>query len=241
MAGHSKWANIKRTKGVKDAKRASQFTKLSKDITTAASIGGSMDPNFNPMLKVAIDKAKQQNMPSDKIQKAINKGSGKLEDSENVYYNTYEFFGPSDTTFIIDVETDNPNRSLTDLKIQTGKLGLKMANQGSVSWNYEEVGLILVETTEGTELEEVEMIIIDLPGIIDYSIINNKVEIFTTKNELKDALDIINKNKIFKIKTAEIIKKAKELKDISDTAQLEKVEEELSQNQDIVNIWKNYK
>ncbi|MDQ7021718.1 MAG: YebC/PmpR family DNA-binding transcriptional regulator [Candidatus Dojkabacteria bacterium] len=149
MAGHSKWNNIKKTKGANDIKRGKVFSKLSKDIEIATRIGESGDLTFNPTLRVLVDKAKAANMTSDKIQNAINKGLGISSSDEITYENTYELYGPNNIAILVDTETDNTNRTLTEIKTYVHKAGGKMVPEGSISWQFVEMGLIQLKILEG--------------------------------------------------------------------------------------------
>src|SRR5688500_9984828 len=115
MSGHSKWSTIRRAKEITDQKRGKIFSKISKDITLAARLGGGGDLSMNPLLKSIVDQAKAANMPGDNIQKAINKGVGVNDGSEIIHNNTYEAYGPGGVAILIDSETDNSNRTLTEV------------------------------------------------------------------------------------------------------------------------------
>jgi len=154
MAGHSKWSNIKHRKGAQDKKRAKLFTKLGKELTIAAKEGGS-DINFNPRLRLALDKAKAGNMPKDNIERAIKKGTGELEGVDYTEIR-YEGYGPNGTQFIVDVVTDNKNRSASNVRATFGKKGGNLGTDGAVSWNFQKKGLIEVEA-EGLDLDEFMM------------------------------------------------------------------------------------
>jgi YebC/PmpR family DNA-binding regulatory protein len=242
MAGHSKWANIKRTKEAQDKKRASTFTKLSQEITLAAKLGDSGEVGTNAMLKMAVDKAKAANMPNDKIQRAINRGMGITEGDDVVLQNTYEFYGPNGTAMLVDCETDNANRTLTDLKTLATRLGLKMANEGSISWQFEEKGYIELELKEG-DIEEVMLGLLEIEGIEDLHEEDGLVYIYTDRQFLKIVLDRIRE--MFGAKCD--VKAAKTIK-VTDTTvdvkgheeQLEKIEESVESLDDVANIWTNY-
>lgn len=140
MAGHSKWAQIKRKKGVNDSKRGSVFTKIIKEITVAARIGGG-DPNGNPRLRLAILNAKAENMPSENITRAIKKGTGELE---GVSYEEviYEGYGPAGIALIIESLTDNKNRTVAELRHILSRNNGNLAETGSVLWNFERKGVL---------------------------------------------------------------------------------------------------
>ncbi|MDX2162569.1 MAG: YebC/PmpR family DNA-binding transcriptional regulator [bacterium] len=142
MSGHSKWANIKRKKGAEDAKRGKLFTKLGRDIMQAAREGGG-DENANARLKIAVQKAKENNMPKDNIERAVLRGTGKLEGIE-LEEITYEGYGTDGVAFVIDVLTDNKNRALGDIKNIFNKRGGSLASAGSVKFQFEQKGEIIL-------------------------------------------------------------------------------------------------
>jgi len=161
MSGHSKWNSIKHQKAAADSKRAGVFTKLAKNIVVAAKLGGGdISMNFN--LRMAIDKAKSANMPKDNIEKAIKRGTGELEGGEIVEV-VYEGFGPSKIGLIIVCQTDNTNRSLTDVRTILNKNGGELAGQGAVSWNFDKKGVVYIEESniEGKNRDEIELELID--------------------------------------------------------------------------------
>ncbi len=145
MSGHSKWATIKRKKGANDAKRGAMFTKFIKEITVAARMGGG-DPNGNPRLRTAIDKARSNSMPMDNIERAIKKGTGELE---GVSYEemVYEGYGPSGVAIIIESLTDNKNRTVSEIRNIFSKNGGNMGESGSVAWMFEKKGVISFDKT----------------------------------------------------------------------------------------------
>ena len=140
MSGHSKWSTIKHKKGAADAKRGKIFTKLIKEITVAARMGGG-DPDANPRLRSAIAAARQANMPNDTIQRAINKGSG---DDDTAYEEIqYEGYGPGGVALIVEALTDNRNRTASEVRVAFSKNGGTLGETGSVSFMFERVGLVL--------------------------------------------------------------------------------------------------
>jgi YebC/PmpR family DNA-binding regulatory protein len=149
MSGHSKWATIKRKKGAEDAKRGKIFTRLARDIMIAAREGGG-DESANPRLKLAIQKARAENMPKDNIERAINRGTGGGADGEMLEEITYEGYGLEGVAFLIDVLTDNKNRALADVKRVFNKAGGSLASAGSVGWQFEKKGVI---TLTGSNLD----------------------------------------------------------------------------------------
>lgn len=149
MSGHSKWSTIKRKKAATDAKRGKMFTKLIREITVAARDGGG-DPNFNPRLRLAVDKAKAGNMPSDNVTRAIKKGTGEIE---SVVYEevTYEGYGPGGVALYIECLTDNQNRTVADVRHILTKLGGSLGTTGSVAWQFDRKGMIYVDASRFTE------------------------------------------------------------------------------------------
>ena len=140
MAGHSKWANIQHRKGAQDKKRGKLFTKLIREITVAARMGGG-DPGSNPRLRLAVDKALAGNMPKDTIDRAIKRGSGAM-DGENYEELRYEGYGPGGTAVIVDCMTDNRNRTASEVRHAFTKAGGNLGTDGSVSYMFKKQGLL---------------------------------------------------------------------------------------------------
>jgi len=149
VAGHSKWAQIKHKKAHTDAKRGKVFTKIVKEIAVAARIGGG-DPDGNPRLRTAIEKAKEVNMPHDNIKKAVMKGTGELPGVSYEEF-VYEGYGPAGVALIIEVMTDNKNRTLPEIRHILGKHGGNLGETGCVSWMFDHKGYILVDKTRASE------------------------------------------------------------------------------------------
>ncbi|MCG6879386.1 MAG: YebC/PmpR family DNA-binding transcriptional regulator [Deltaproteobacteria bacterium] len=149
MSGHSKWSSIKHKKGAADAKRGKIFTKLIKEITVAARMGGG-DPEGNPRLRTAIAAAKAENMPKENIERGIKKGTGELE---GVSYEeaSYEGYGPGGSAVLVDCLTDNKNRSVADIKHLFERNGGNLGEPGCVAWIFEQRGLIVLEKDQVDE------------------------------------------------------------------------------------------
>ena len=145
MSGHNKWSTIKHKKGAADAKRGQVFTKLIKEITVAARLGGG-DPEGNPRLRAAMDKGKAENMPKDNIERAIKKGTGELEGVTYEEIN-YEGYGPGGVAVLVEVMTDNRNRSVSDIRSIFTKCNGNMGETGCVSWIFDKKGLIIFPKT----------------------------------------------------------------------------------------------
>ena len=141
MAGHSKWANIQHRKGAQDKKRGKLFTKLIREITVAAKMGGS-DPDANPRLRLAIDKAKAQSMPKDNIERAVKRGAGELDDADYQEIR-YEGYGPGGTAVMVDCLTDNRNRTVAEIRHAFSKFGGNLGADGSVNYLFNHVGQLL--------------------------------------------------------------------------------------------------
>ncbi|MAT38070.1 MAG: YebC/PmpR family DNA-binding transcriptional regulator [Ectothiorhodospiraceae bacterium] len=145
MSGHSKWSTIKRAKGAKDAARGKLFSRLIKEITVAARDGGG-DADANPRLRLAIDKAKEGNMPNDNIKRAIQRGTGEIEGAA-YEENTYEGYGPGGVAFLIETITDNKNRTVAEVRHIFSKYNGNLAENGAVSWKFDRKGIIEVPNT----------------------------------------------------------------------------------------------
>jgi YebC/PmpR family DNA-binding regulatory protein len=152
MSGHSKWSTIKRKKGALDAKRGKIFSRLAKEIAVAARIGGG-DATMNPRLRTVLLAAKAQNMPKDNVERAIKKGTGEIEGAayEEI---RYECYGPAGIAIIVDALTDNKNRTVADVRHLVNKAGGSMAENGAVTWNFEQKGIIAVDK-EGLDDETI--------------------------------------------------------------------------------------
>ncbi|MBI4374502.1 MAG: YebC/PmpR family DNA-binding transcriptional regulator [Deltaproteobacteria bacterium] len=140
MSGHSKWATIKRKKGAEDARRGKVFTKFIRELTVAARQGGG-DPNGNPRLRTVIDKAKQANMPQDNIARAIKKGTGELEGAA-IEEHVYEGYGPGGAAIILEIITDNRNRTISEIRNILGKNGGNLGEAGCVGWIFKKKGVM---------------------------------------------------------------------------------------------------
>jgi len=157
MAGHSKWSKVKHIKGVLDVRRGKLFSKLSKEITVAARLGGG-NPDFNPRLRAAVQAARDQSMPADNIERAINKGTGELA-SEAMEEMTYEGYGPAGVAFMVETATDNKNRTAADLRTIFGKNGGNLAASGSVAYQFHRKGMLTVPLDAASEEQLLEALL----------------------------------------------------------------------------------
>ncbi len=154
MSGHSKWSTIKRKKAATDAKRSKVWTKVIKEVTVAARIGGG-DPTGNPRLRLAIDKARSVNMPKDTLKRAIDKGvgAGSADNWEDI---VYEGYGPSGVAVVVECMTDNRNRTVSEVRHCFERFGGNMGASGSVAWMFQKKGLIYIEKEGVTEEQVME-------------------------------------------------------------------------------------
>ncbi len=238
MAGHSKWHNIRHKKAKMDAKRGQIFTKLIREITVAARQGGG-DPEFNPRLRIAIEKAKKANMPIENIERAIKRGTGELE---GVQYEevVYEGYGPEGVAIIVECLTDNRNRTTGEIRHIFTKHGGNLGTTGCVSFLFEEKGIIQVPKSEYTEEEIFEKAI--EAGAEDVITEDDYYEIRTEPKELyavKEALEQmgvkIEKAELTKIPTTTV-----EIKDEETASKLMKLLDALEDNDDVQKVYANF-
>lgn len=213
MAGHSKWKQIKHYKAATDAKRGAQFTKLIREITMAAKIGGG-DPAGNPRLRTAIDAAKAASMPKDNIERAVKKGTGDLEgvDYQEI---TYEGYGPGGVAILIFALTDNPNRTVAEVRHKLSRGGGNLGAANSVSWMFERKGLLSIDSTKYPEDDALEAALD--AGAEDFKAEGERYEITTdpaAMHTVKAALEA----KGYEITDAEIASVPKNLVSVSGDA-----------------------
>jgi YebC/PmpR family DNA-binding regulatory protein len=192
MSGHSKWAKIKRKKASADAKRGKVFTKLIREITIAARRGGG-DPNANPRLRSAIDSAKSLNMPSENISRAIKRGIGELE-GQTLEEVTYEAYGPSGIAILIEVVTDNRNRTTGEIKHVLSRHNGSLSNQGSVAWQFQTRGIIIIEQNKYDE-DTIISYALD-GGASDVKTEDNTYQIIMSTDKFSKVKDILEKNNV---------------------------------------------
>ncbi len=201
MSGHSKWHSIKHKKAKEDAKRGNIFGKISRNIIVAVREGGGSDPRDNMALANAIAKAKEFNMPQNNIERAIKKGTGEIE-GENYETILYEGYGPGGTAIIIETMTENRNRTASDIRNILNKYNGTLGESGSVSWQFEIKGIIIVEKTEIKDEEEFMLNVIDM-GAEDIDEDYDVYEIKVPPVEFIKVKEAIEKNNI-KIKSSEV-------------------------------------
>lgn len=191
MSGHNKWANIKHRKQSQDAKKSKIFTKIIRELMVAAREGGT-DPETNNSLRVAIDKAKDANMPKDTMEKAIKKGAGELEGQSFVEV-MYEAYAPGGVALLIRTLTDNKNRTAQEIRHLLSKHGGNLAESGSVSWMFERKGILTVPKKEISDMEEFELLAIDA-GAEDIKDDTDPIEIITEPDQASDSRAALEEN-----------------------------------------------
>ena len=239
MSGHSKWNNIKNKKGKEDAKKGRVFTKMARYIMVAAREGGP-DPEYNPSLKMAIDKAKSYNMPNDNIERAIKKGSGEDDDThfEEV---TYEGYGPSGIAVMVKTLTDNRNRTAPEMRHAFDRNGGNLGTSGCVSFLFDNVGLILIGVKEGLDLDEAMMAAIDA-GAEDVESSEDGLEIKTNPEDFAQVRDNLEKAG-YELGVAELTYLPQNevvLNSEDEIKQMEKLIDALEDNDDVQDIYHNW-
>ncbi len=231
MSGHSKWATTKRAKASIDAKRSNLFTKLSKNITVAAR--GGLDQNSNFKLRMAVDKARDLNMPKDSIERAIKRAAG-VGDGNNIESLLYEAYGPEGSALLIEVVTDNKNRAVANIKNTLSKYDGNFAGAGSVLWMFDIRGEVDLEKNDLSEAEELDII---EAGALDI-IHDEPIKIITELNDLEKVKNNLQ-SKNFVIKSSEIVDKAKNQVNLSDPDKLLRLLDALDDDDDVNNIYTN--
>jgi len=237
MSGHSKWATIKHKKGAADARRGKIFTKLIKEITVAARIGGG-DPDANPRLRTAVLAAKAENMPADNIKRAIQKGTGELPGAtyEEV---VYEGYGPGGVAMMLEVATDNRNRTLAEIRHIFSKHGGNLGENGCVSWMFQKKGYVVVEKGKVDESSLLELV--TEAGADDMAEDGSNWEIFSTPGNFHQVVD--------RLKFANISPAAAEVSMIpqsyvklsgKEASQMLRLAEELEDHEDVQHVYANF-
>jgi YebC/PmpR family DNA-binding regulatory protein len=236
MSGHSKWSTIKRKKGAADAKRGAVFTQVSKDISLSARESGG-DPEMNPALRLAIKKAKAANMPSANIERAINKGTGNLPGVKYENY-VYEGYGPGGVAIMMEVMTDNKNRTVPDIRHIMSKNGGNLGESGCVNWMFEKKGTITLDK-KGVDEDAVLEKSLEL-GADDFESDNDIIEITTSPEAFgdvsngleKEGYEIEGEVGLTPINSVNVSGK--------DAQQLLQLLEKLEENEDIQKVYSNF-
>jgi len=216
MSGHSKWSSIKHQKGVTDAKRGQLFTKLTREIIVAVREGGS-DSDANFRLRLAIQKARDNSMPSENIERSIKKGSGTTEGAVLIEM-ALEGYGPSGAAVLVKALTDNRNRTLQEVRYIFSRHGGNLGENGCVTWLFDSKGLISVKTN-GLDIESLELEAIDA-GAEDVSVESDTVEIYTKPDELEMVRKTLESKNI-PIASAELSMVPKTMVELEDKAALQ--------------------
>jgi len=237
MSGHSKWASIKHKKGALDAKRGKIFTKIIREMSIAARLGGG-DPNSNPRLRTAVDKAKSVNMPADNIKRAIQKGTGELEGMayEDI---TLEGYGPGGVAILVEGTSDNRNRTVSEIRHILTKNGGNLGTAGSVSYMFKPRGYIAIAQDKVTE-EKLMDLALDA-GAEDIVAAGEVWEVYTSPNAYEAVLGAVKKAGL-EPEQSEIGKYAENSVPLEGVKaqQMLKLVEALEDNDDVQNVWANF-
>lgn len=238
MSGHSKWANIKHKKAKVDAQKGKLYTKFSKMIIVATREGGP-DPNANSRLKDIIEKAKEANMPNENIMRAIKRGSGELggADYEEI---TYEGYGPGGAAILLDVMTDNRNRTAAEMRHIFDKHGGNLGEAGCVAWMFDKKGLLIIEKNENIDVDNIMMVAID-SGADDVEEQDDSIEITTSPEQFETVKKALEQNNI-RISSAEVTFLPKTTLTLStkESESMERLLEALEDHDDVQNVYTNY-
>ena len=237
MAGHSKWAKVKRFKGAIDAKRGKIFSKLSKEITIAVKIGGG-DPNMNPRLRMVLLKCRGANMPSDNIDRAIKKGTGGGE-AANFEDLTYEIYGPNGVALLVEISTDNRNRTASEIRSIVTKNGASIATAGSVSRLFQRKGQIIISRESATEDAVMEIAL--EAGAEDFKAETQGYEILTEPAKFESVHKQLEARKI-KPEVAEVTELASvtvALQDEQSIAAVNRLIDALEDHDDVKEVYSN--
>ncbi|MBS3905500.1 MAG: YebC/PmpR family DNA-binding transcriptional regulator [Syntrophaceae bacterium] len=237
MSGHSKWSTIKRKKGAADAKRGKLFTKIIKEIMVAARFGGG-DINANPRLRTAVLAAKAENMPKDNIERAIKKGTGELE---GVHYEdlAYEGYGPGGVAMILEVLTDNKNRTVADVRHVFSKHNGNLGETGCVSWMFEKKGLIVIDKG-GVDEDRLIEVALDA-GALDVKDAGKEFEVTVPPGSFDDVKKTLEEAG-FKFNTAEVTMVPQSTVHLTgkEAEQMLKLMEGLEDSDDVQKVYANF-
>jgi len=237
MSGHSKWAQIKRQKGVNDAKRGQMFTKLAREIAIAAREGGG-DPDANFRLRLAIQRARALNMPQENIQRAIQRAAGGGEDAQQLDEVTYEGYGPGGVAIFVETVTDNRNRTVAEVRNVFTRNGGSLGENGSVAWLFEPQGIVAINL-DGHDPDDVTLKAIDA-GAVDVNQDGTMLEIYTDLQDLDHVRQAMVRDGI-EVETAErtFVPKTTVTLDDQKAAQVVRLIERLEDLDDVQNVSAN--
>jgi YebC/PmpR family DNA-binding regulatory protein len=237
MSGHSKWASIKHKKAAQDAKRGKIFTKVIRELSAAARLGGG-DPDVNPRLRNAISDAKGVNMPADNIKRAIMKGTGELEGATYDEI-SYEGYGPGGVAILLEVLTDNKNRSVSELRHIFSKNAGNIGESGCVAWMFSRKGYLVVEKSKTSEDDLLDIIL--EAGAEDLREDGSNYEIFTPPDKYEAVVEALKNNdiEIAASSLGQIPQNYVKLEG-KQAQQLLRLMEELEDHDDVQNVWANF-
>lgn len=237
MSGHSKWHSIKHKKAVVDARRGQQFTKLARAITVAAR-EGSGDPEGNPSLALAVQKARDASMPKDNIERAIAKGTGEGVDAERIETVVYEGYGPGGVALLIEALTDNRNRTGADVRHLLSKNGGNLGEPGSVSYLFDKQGVIVVDATRYSEDDLIPAID---AGALDISVDEDMFEVITAPGDLAAVRQALEQAGV-EIESADISERPKSRVpvDEAEAGKLIRLIDSLEESDDITTVHANF-
>ena len=237
MSGHSKWNSIKHKKAAQDAKRGKMFTKIIRELSIAARLGGG-DPDTNPRLRQAISEAKGVNMPSDNIKRAILKGTGQLE-GINYEEITYEGYGPGGVAIYVEVLSDNKNRTVSELRYIFSKNTGRIGESGCVAWMFTRKGYIVVEQAKASEDELLDVVL--EAGADDLKEDGSNYEIFTPPENHEEVVNALNEHNIdLAVSNVGYIPQNYVKIEGKQAQQLLRLMEELEDNDDVQHVWANF-
>jgi YebC/PmpR family DNA-binding regulatory protein len=236
MSGHSKWSQIKRKKGAADVKKGAMFTRLGREVTLAAREGGG-DPNANFTLRLAMDRARIQNMPKENIERAIKRGTGELAEGGQLEDIIYEGYGPGGSALLVQVLTDNRNRTASDVRHLFTRGGGNMAAANAVAWMFDKKGMITVENAKNPE--DLALELIDA-GADDYKLDGNVLDLYCAPENLRTLKDAIEKRKV-EIVSAELAWISKNPAQVTDEQAVTtmKLMESLEEYDDVQKVYSN--
>lgn len=238
MSGHSKWANIKRRKGAQDAERAKAFTKISREIIVAVQQGGP-DPDGNFRLKLMIQKAKAANMPNDNINRCIQKAAGNTEGSKMDEI-IYEGYGPAGTAILLEIMTDNRNRTASEIRYLFSRNGGNLGETGCVAWMFDRIGRIVIPM-EGKDEDEVMMTALDA-GAEDVSFEEDTCEVTTLPENLEEVRKALEAAglEMTEVEVTRVPQNTVAVEDVEQARQVLKLYDALDEYDDVQNAYSNF-
>lgn len=239
MSGHSKWSTIKRKKAKVDAQRGKVFTRLSKEIIMAARLGGG-DPETNTRLKIAVQRAKEANIPNDNIQRAIQKGSGELG-GENYEEMIYEGYGPGGVAVMMEIMTDNRNRTAGEIRHLFSRYGGNLGESGCVAWMFDKKGIVILDRNRPLPSEDDLMLLVLDAGAEDLKIEQDSYEVLTAPDDLEAVKEALVKEGVI-VDLAEVAMVPQNTIKLGDSeaTQMIKLMDALEEHDDVQEVYVNF-